>query len=294
MLEKYGYYPCDVIKGESVSRLLEGSYDDWCAARLAAKLGREEDADFFRRRAQCWTNVFDSSLGLVRGRRSDGSWRTPYDPLALGHGAETENDFTEGNAWQYTWHVLQDPEGLVRAMGGVESAVARLDRMFIQETKLVGGGKRHDITGVIGQYVHGNEPSHHVPYFYQYLRRPGRVAEVVRDVFDRLYLPKPDGLCGNDDCGQMSAWYVFSAMGFYPFNPCSGEYVIGAPQVGKVTLHLENGKVFSVVSKSLSRENKYVKTVTLNGVPLAGWKIRHADVMAGGELVFEMTDRSCR
>ena len=294
LLDRYGYYPCDVIRGESVSRTLECAYDDWCAALMAEKLGKSEDAAFFRRRAASWKNVFDPSIGLVRGKRSDGSWRTPYDPLELGHGAENDNDFTEGNAWQYTWHVMQDPEGLIAAMGGPGKTLAQLDRLFTQKTVLLGGGKRHDITGMIGQYVHGNEPSHHIPYFYQYLGRPDRVAEIVREVFDRFYMPKPDGLCGNDDCGQMSAWYVFAAMGFYPFNPCGGEYVLGAPQVEKVTLRCSPSPStftsFTVVARGLSKENKYVKSVTLNGRPITDWKIRHADILRGGELVFEMTN----
>ena len=150
-------------------------------------------------------------------------------------------------------------------------------------------GKVLDVTGLIGQYAHGNEPSHHVAYFYPLAGRPGRTAEVVREVCDRFYRNAPDGLSGNDDCGQMSAWYVFSAMGFYPFNPCGGEYVIGAPQVPKVTLHFgRKSPTFTIVAKNLSKENKYVKSVTLNGKPVTDWKIRHADIMAGGELVFEM------
>ena len=162
-----------------------------------------------------------------------------------------------------------------------------------------------DVTGLIGQYAHGNEPSHHVAYFYQFAGRPDRTAEVVREVFDKFYLPKPDGLCGNDDCGQMSAWYVFSAMGFYPFNPCGGDYVIGAPQVPKVVLHLPGAagtaaphtvgsrvprdRTFTIVAKNFSKENKYVKSVTLNGKPLGSFILKHADIMAGGELVFEMS-----
>ena len=145
---------------------------------------------------------------------------------------------------------------------------------------------------MIGQYVHGNEPSHHVPYLYQSVGRPDRTAEVVREIFDRFYAPKPDGLCGNDDCGQMSAWYVFSAMGFYPLNPCGGEYVLGAPQLPRMVLRLSDRKTFTVTAKNLSKENKYVKSVTLNGKPVEGFILRHADILAGGELVFEMTGRA--
>ena len=287
LLDKYGYYPFDEIKGESVSRTMECAYDDWCAARFAAALGKAEDAAFFSRRAGNWSNVIDRTIGFARGRDSKGNWRDPYDPFAFGHGAGTANDFTEGNAFQYTWHVMQDPEGLIALMGGKDAFVKKLDALFTQEMKVDGPGLVLDISGLIGQYVHGNEPSHHVAYFYPFAGRPDRTAEVVREVFDRFYLPKTDGLCGNDDCGQMSAWYVFSAMGFYPFNPCGGDYVLGAPQVPKVVLNLPGG-TFTVVAKNLSKENKYVKSVTLNGKPLEGFILKHADVMAGGELVFEM------
>ena len=288
LLDTYGYYPFDEIKGESVSRTMECAYDDWCAAQFAAALGKAEDAAFFAKRAGNWSNVIDRTIGFARGRDSKGNWREPYDPFAFGHGAGTANDFTEGNAFQYTWHVMQDPEGLIALMGGKDAFVKKLDALFTQEMKVNGPGLVLDISGLIGQYVHGNEPSHHVAYFYPFAGRSDRTAEVVREVFDRFYLPKTDGLCGNDDCGQMSAWYVFSAMGFYPFNPCGGDYVLGAPQVPKVTVALSGGKKFTVVAHNLSKENKYVKSVTLNGKPLKGFILKHADVMAGGKLVFEM------
>ena len=290
LLDAYGYYPFDEIKGESVSRTLECAYDDWCAGVMAEKLGLSDDAAFFFKRAQNWKNVFDPSLGLVRGKDAKGNWRAPYDPYALGHGAGTANDFTEGNAFQYSWHVMQDVEGLVAAMGGRAKFVAKLDSLFAAPSMTEGMGEVLDVTGLIGQYVHGNEPSHHVIYFYPQVGHPEKAAARVREVFDKFYLPKPDGLCGNDDCGQMSAWYLFSAMGFYPFNPCGGEYVVGAPQVPEAKLKVDGGE-FKVVARSLSRENKYVKSVMLNGKPVTDWKIRHADVVRGGELVFEMEAR---
>ena len=322
LLDKYGYYPFDEIKGESVSRTMECAYDDWCAGMMAEKMGKwgtgngeldkrlKADAEFFFRRSENWRNVFDASIGLVRGKDSRGNWREPYNPYQLGHGDGTANDFTEGNAFQYTWHVMQNPQGLVDAMGGRDVFAKKLDSLFSQPEKVEGAGCVLDVTGLIGQYVHGNEPSHHVIYFYPQVGHPEKAAERIREVFDKFYLPKPDGLCGNDDCGQMSAWYLFSAMGFYPFNPCGGEYVIGAPQVARVTIKLEKGagvgertdvhhsptrtrnsNSFTVVAKNLSPENKYVKSVTLNGKPLTDWKIRHADIMSGGELVFEMAAR---
>ena len=290
--DKYGYYPFDKIRGESVSRTMECAYDDWCAGVMAEKLGHKEDAAFFFKRSAHWKNVFDPSIGFVRGKDTKGNWREPFDPYALGHGADLANDFTEGNAFQYSWHVMQDVSGLVAAMGGKEKFVAKLDSLFKAPSKTEGMGEVLDVTGLIGQYVHGNEPSHHVIYFYPQVGHPEKAAERIREVFDKFYLPKPDGLCGNDDCGQMSAWYLFSAMGFYPFNPCGGEYIIGAPQVPKAQVKVkgegEQWNLFTVVARGLSKENKYVKSVTLNGKPITDWKIRHADIVKGGELVFEM------
>ena len=286
--DRYGYYPFDLIRGESVSRTLECAYDDWCAARMAERFGTSEEVAFFQRRAGYWRNVLDPALGTVRGKDSSGRWREPFDPFALGHGADTANDFTEGNAFQYTWHVMHDPRGLIAALGGTAEFTRRLDALFSQPTSTVGMGTVLDVTGLIGQYVHGNEPSHHVIYFYPQIGRPDAAAERIREVFDRFYLPKPDGLCGNDDCGQMSAWYLFSAMGFYPFNPCGGDYILGAPQVPRVTVRLAGGKTFTVIARGLSRENKYVRSITLNGRRITGCVLRHADILAGGELVFEM------
>jgi predicted alpha-1,2-mannosidase len=286
LYDRCGYYPCDKIRGESVSRTLECGFDDWCAAQFCAALGRGDEARF-RRRAVFWRNLFDPDTRLMRGRMESGSWRTPFDPFSTGHDHNKANDYTEGNAWQYTWHVLQDPQGLVAAMGGPEPFVQRLDSVFSQPEELH-DRPPPDVTGLIGQYAHGNEPSHHIAYFYPFAGRPDRTAEVVREVCDRFYGVKPGDLCGNDDCGQMSAWYVFAAMGFYPFNPCGGDYVLGAPQFPKVMLALPGGKTFTVVAKNLSRENKYVKSVTLNGRPLGGFILKHADIVRGGELVFEM------
>ena len=314
--DKYGYFPCDIIKGESVSRALECAYGDYCAAQYLTAVGRAKEAAFFAKRAQNWKNVFDSSIGFGRGKTSTGKWREPFDPYAFGHGAENDNDFTEGNAFQYSWHVMQDVPGLVAAMGGREKFVERLDSLFT--TKQQGPDTKGDtilldISGMIGQYVHGNEPSHHVIYFYPQVGEPRKAAEKIRDVFDTQYHVGPEGLCGNDDCGQMSAWYLFSAMGFYPFNPCGGEYIIGAPQVPRATLRVcspssksksKSGisnihcspspstfASFTMIAKGLSKDCKYVKSVTLNGKPITGWKIRHEDVVKGGELVFEMEER---
>ena len=288
LLDRYGWYPNDKVTSESVSRLLECTYDDWCAAQMARRLGHAEDAEFFLRRSRSWRNVVDPETHFVRGRDSNGNWTTPFNPLALGRNAGTGSDFTEGNAWQWTWHVLHEPEALIEVVGGKAVAGERLCRLFTLEADESETGTCDDVTGLMGQYCHGNEPSHHVVYLLRYAGLPDRQAELVREVVKEFYKPKPDGLCGNDDCGQMSAWYVFSAMGFYPLNPTSGEYVLGAPQLPKVTVKLRNGRTFTVVAKNLSAENKYVRGVSLNGKPLDGFTIRHEDIMNGGELVFEM------
>ncbi len=287
LLDRYGYYPNDIVQSESVARLLECAYDDWCAGVMAARLGHAEDAEFFMKRAGNWRNVLDPETGFMRGRDSKGAWQTPFSPFALGHDASRKNDFTEGNSWQWTWHVMHDPDGLVAALGGHDRALAKLLSLFEQPEKTADSGFVLDATGLIGQYAHGNEPSHHVVYFFQHLGRGDRTAELVREIFDRFYLAKPDGLCGNDDCGQMSAWYIFSALGFYPFNPCGGEYVLGAPQIPKATVALPGGRTLAIVAKNLSKENMFVKSATFNGKPVDK-TISHADIMSGGELVFEM------
>ena len=292
LYDQYGYYPFDFFKGETVSRTLECAYDDWCAAQMALLCGRNDDAQFFRKRSSYWKNLFDQSIGFARSKSSKGAWREPYDPFAYPSiDAWGEGDFTEGNAFQYSWHVMQDPDGLIEALGGREKFITKLDELFTQPPETRDAVR--DVSGLIGQYVHGNEPSHHVIYFYSLVGHPEKTAERVRDVFDRFYLPKPDGLCGNDDCGQMSAWYLFSAMGFYPFNPCGGDYVLGAPQVKRVELKVKNGgeeHKFVVIANNLSRENKYVKSITLNGKPHSSPILRHSEIVAGGTLVFEMTN----
>ena len=290
MLDRYGYIPFDKVGSESVSRTLEFAYDDWCAARFAEALGEKDDAVFFDRRAHNWTNVFDRTLCLARGRDSKGAWRTPFNPYKLNVGGRGEGakDFTEGNSWQYSWHVMQHPEELVALHGGKAKFAEHLDNLFRLPEKAEGMGFALDATGLIGQYAHGNEPSHHTAYLYQYGGRGDRTAEVVREVCDKFYLPEPDGLCGNDDCGQMSAWYLFTAMGFYPLNPRGGDYVIGAPQLPKMTLSLPDGRRLTIVAKGLSRENKYVGSVTFNGRFVNGFILNHADLLRGGELVFVM------
>lgn len=287
--DKYEYYPFDLVKDESVSRTLEGAYDDYCAARLAQKLGKEEDYHFFMKRAGYYKNLFDPKSRLMRGKDTKGNWREPFDKFALSHAGTAGGDYTEGNAWQYTWHVLHDVDGLINLMGGKEAFIVKLDSLFFLQSDTKSTGFTGDVTGLIGQYAHGNEPSHHVVYMYTLVGEQWRTVELVREIFDKFYLPKPDGLCGNDDCGQMSAWYMFSALGFYPVDPVSGDYVLGAPQIPKATIRLLNGKSFTVIAQNYSSANKYVKSVMLDGSEITN-TISHKQIMDGGTLVFEMID----
>ncbi|MCD7974044.1 MAG: GH92 family glycosyl hydrolase [Candidatus Azobacteroides sp.] len=290
MYDQYGYFPFDLVKEESVSRTLECAYDDYCAALLARKLGKEEDYEFFLKRSGYYKNLFDPDTKLARGKDSKGNWRNPFDRYHLSHAGTAGGDYTEGNAWQYTWHVQQDVDGLVELMGGKEAFATKLDSLFVLEKEVEQTGFVGDVTGLIGQYAQGNEPSHHVIYLYTLVGKNWRTAELVREIFDKFYLPKPDGLCGNDDCGQMSAWYMFSAMGFYPVNTVNKQYVIGAPQIPEIKISLPGNKTFTVIAHNLSEQNKYVKTITYNGVEINDFIITYDQIMAGGVLEFEMMD----
>ena len=261
--------------------IMEDGYDDWCASELARRAGDAAGAAFYRDRANDWTNFYDKSTGYIRGKCNTG-WVTPFDPFD-----QYARGYCEGSAAHWSWHVLHDPERLVAAHGGREQAFVDLEKIFRAPEKLPGQRIRYECTGPVGQHAHGNEHCQHVPYFYALLGHPERTAEIVREICERHYKPTPRGICGNEDCGQMSAWYVFSASGFYPFSPASGEYVLGAPQVKKAVFAI-GGKTFTVVAKNLSKANRYVKSVTLNGHPLAGCKLHHADLASGGTLEFEM------
>lgn len=288
LLDQYGYYPCDKVKSESVSRLLESSFDFWCAAKLADHLGKADRAEFYRRRALLVTNVFDRTTGFFRARDAKGDWTVPFDPCRLGHGKIRPNPYTEGNAWQYSWHLLQDSGLLMDLMGGREAFVAKLNALFTTRSASVSAESDtlfRDVTGLIGQYAHGNEPSHHVAYLYACAGCPERTAERVAEICRRFYGPGCDGLCGNDDCGQTSAWYLFACYGFYPVNPCGGEFVLGLPQVREAELHFENGKALRISVRGELTKDGRICSVSLNGRPLDG-VVRYADIMAGGELTF--------
>lgn len=284
---KYGYLPTDLIKSESVSSTLESVYDDYAAADMARLMGKKADYAYFAKRANFYKNLFDKQTKFMRPRLSDGSWKTPFNPSDVAHAESVGGDYTEGNAWQYTWHVQHDVPGLIKLFGGEKPFLNKLDSLFTLELVT----SQNDVTGLIGQYAHGNEPSHHVAYLYAMAGRPSRTQELVREIFDTQYHPTVDGLCGNDDCGQMSAWYMLSAMGFYPVNPVSAQYVFGAPQMPSITLHLQNGKTFTMIAEGLSEENKYVDTITLNGRRYNKSYISHDDIIRGGKLVFKMTSK---
>ena len=281
---KYGYFPTDLTEAESVSSTLESVYDDYAAADMAKRMGKEEEAAYFAKRADYYKNLFDPSTKFMRPKKADGTWKSPFNPSQVGHSESIGGDYTEGNAWQYTWHVQHDVPGLIALFGGEEAFLQKLDSVFTVKLETT----QADVTGLIGQYAHGNEPSHHVAYLYTLAGRPERTQELIRQIFDTQYLPKPNGLCGNDDCGQMSAWYMFSAMGFYPVNPVSGEYVFGAPQFPKFTLHLADGKTFTILAEGLSEEHKYIDSITLNGKPYTKSYITHEDILKGGTLVYKM------
>ncbi|MDR1683070.1 MAG: GH92 family glycosyl hydrolase [Candidatus Symbiothrix sp.] len=288
--DKYGYYPFDLVSIESVSTTLESGYDDYCAAQLAKKLGKTDDYEFFMKRSAYYKNLFDPETKMMRGKDSKGQWRTPFNPFALSHGGSIGGDFTEGNSWQYTWHVMQDINGLADLMGGKDAFAAKLDSLFAVEAPAEDLGTVSDVTGLIGQYAQGNEPSHHAIYLFSQIGKPQRTAELVRQVFDSFYQPRPNGLCGNDDCGQMSAWYLFGAMGFYPLNPVLGEYVLGAPQLPEITIQVAENKTFKVIAKNISKDNKYVKSIRLNGQEWTQSSIDYKQIREGGVLEFEMTN----
>jgi predicted alpha-1,2-mannosidase len=275
---------------QSVSKVLEYAYDDSCIARLAKALGKNDVAEKYAKRSQNWENVFDPSTGFMRGKNADGSWVTPFGKKE--QDSINFNEYTEANAWQYNFFVLHDVPGLIAKLGGDEKFAARLDEMFDTKETIPNLASIPDVTGVIGMYSHGNEPDHHVAYLYNYAGQPWKTQTRVRQICSELYTNTPDGICGNDDCGQISAWYVFTAMGFYPVDPVSGIYILGSPLFDKVTLRLDSkfakGREFTVTAKNNSPANPYIQSATLNGQPITRSWISHEEITGGGELVLTM------
>jgi predicted alpha-1,2-mannosidase len=284
-----GYVPIDE-EGEAASKTLEYAFDDWTIARVAQAMDREDVADTLFKRATSWRNTFDPATGFMRARKRDGSFREPFDPTTSGYGS----DYTEGNAWQYSWYVPQDIAGLAQAHGGEDKLLARLDQVFDAKVDPKIFAHMEDITGLIGWYAHGNEPSHHVAYLYAAAGQPWRTQQRLGGIMKSQYAPRPDGLAGNDDLGQMSAWYVFTALGFYPVAPGSNEYIIGRPFLPRATLNLPNGKHFTVIAEGLDDAHPYIERALLNGKPLQRAFLRHEEILAGGELRFTMQAESNR
>ena len=279
-----GYIPCDKVGG-SVSQGLEFAYNDWLIAQMMKEHNRKDLYDKYMELSRNYRNYFDPETKLMRGRLSDGSWITPFDPASV----QRPSNYVEGNAWQWAWFVPQDVEGLMELVGGQKSFEAHLDTLFTTSSELTGDpNAAADVTGMIGQYAHGNEPSHHIPYLYNYAGAPRKTQALVDHILRTLYHNDPNGLSGNEDVGQMSAWYALSAMGFYSFCPGRPVYEIGRPMFDKVTIHLEGGKDFVIRTKNNSVENKYIRSMKLNGEDLAEPRFSHFDLMKGGELIFEM------
>jgi len=281
---KLGYAPIDK-EPEAASKTVEYAYDDWTIARMAKDMGQADVAATFEKRASYWRNSFDTKTGFLRARKSDGTYREPFNPTAINYGS----DYTEGNAWQYSWFAPQDLGGIVKALGGDAATVKKLDAMFDFDNSKIDYSHAEDIAGLIGQYIHGNEPSHHVAYMYDYAGAPWRTQARLTQIINSQYKPTPDGLSGNDDLGQMSAWLMFTSLGFYPVTPASNEYAIGRPFVDKAALNLPNGKRFTVRAEGMADARPYVAKVTLNGKPLTRAFLKHDEIVAGGELVFTMS-----
>lgn len=281
--EEYGYMPQNK-QNVSVSITMEQAFDDWCVAAVAKKLGKTEDYERFIKRSEFYRNLFNPATGFFQPKDDKGNWIEPFDPLSY------ENPcFVEGNAWQYMWFVPHNPQGLIDLFGGVKPFIKKLNENFtLTETS---GEINGNASAFIGQYAHGNEPSHHTVYLYNFAGQPWRTQELVEQVRSSFYNPTPCGYAGNDDCGQMSAWYIFSALGFYPFNAGSAEYVIGTPLFQKAVLHMPNGKDLVINAPRKSDKAIYVKSVKLNGKKITDWKLTHQQLMEGGTLDFTMSEK---
>ncbi|MGC4103879.1 GH92 family glycosyl hydrolase [Ferruginibacter sp.] len=282
-VKQLGYIPADSLV-ESVSMGMEYAIADWGIAQMAKRMGKKEEYEYFSKRAENYKNYFDATTKFVRGRVGQNAWRTPFSPFITRH---MKDDFSEGNAWQYTWLAPQDVEGLIALLGGEKAFTEKLDSLFTVKGDM-GKEASNDITGLIGQYAHGNEPSHHIAYLYSFAGQPWKTADKIRYILDSLYFDKPSGLCGNEDVGQMSAWYVLSSLGIYQVNPSNGVFVLGSPVMDEATLNFNNGKAFHITVKNNSKTNKYIQSVTLNGTAYTKLYLLYKDIISGGELSITM------
>lgn len=282
-LKELGFIPSDK-ENEAVAKALEYCISDWCIAQMAKRMGKVEDYKVYSARAEYYKKYFDKQTNFMRGRMSDYSFRTPFDPF---HSVHRQNDYTEGNAWQYTWLVPHDPKGLIALFGNEEAFVSKLDSLFMIKGDL-GEQASPDISGLIGMYAQGNEPDHHVPYLYSFAGYPWKTAEKVHRICKELFTDKPDGICGNEDCGQMSAWYIMSTIGFYPVNPANGLFVFGSPAFEKVVLDVGGRRKFTIRAINHTVDNIYIQSARLNGKPYLYSYIKYQDIMKGGELELVM------
>jgi predicted alpha-1,2-mannosidase len=288
LYNQFGYYPFDKLDNEAVSRTLESGFDDWCVAQMASHLGDKKTETIFNKRANYYKNLFDSETKLFRGKDSNGNWRTPFDPLTATSPMNNPGDYTEANAWQYFWTPTQyDINGIKNLLGGTAEFTKKLDDFFTIES--LNPNKFLGQEAMIGQYAHGNEPSHHIVYLYAFSETPKVGQKYIHKIINEFHNNTPDGMIGNDDCGQMSAWYILSTLGFYPVNPASGEFVLGSPQVKKARLYIKNNKTFTIEATHFSSENNCQENPKLNNTVLSRPYLTYAEIMAGGTLNFQMT-----
>ncbi|CAN5554072.1 GH92 family glycosyl hydrolase [soil metagenome] len=288
-VKSLGYIPADSMT-ESVAKGMEYAIGDGCIALMAKRMGLQKDYEYFSARAAYYKNYFDSTTQFVRGRVGKDSWRQDFSPFVSRH---MKDDFSEGNAWQYTWLAPHDVPGLIQLLGGEKKFIKKLDSLFVVSGDM-GKEASNDITGLIGQYAHGNEPSHHITYLYGYTSQPWKTAQKVRFIMDSMYTVKPDGIIGNEDAGQMSAWYVMSALGFYPVHPAGGIYIFGSPAINKAVINVGNNKTFKVTVINNSASNQYIQSVTLNGNTYTKTYLLHTDIINGGEVIIKMGNRPSR
>jgi predicted alpha-1,2-mannosidase len=290
MYNQYGYYPFDKLDNEAVSRTLESGYDDWCVAEMAKKLGNNEIETIFIKRAKYYQNIFDTESTFFRGKDSKGNWRTPFDPFIATSPLNNPGDFTEANAWQYFWTPTQyDINGVTKLLGGTNNFTQKLNDFFT--TEAVNPNRFLGQEAMIGQYAHGNEPSHHIIYLYTYSNEPKKGHQYIHKVIHEFHNNTPDGMIGNEDCGQMSAWYILSTLGFYPVNPANGEFVLGSPQVKKATIHLSNNKSFIIQSHNFSEQAIFNEARFLNGNKIINPFVTYQEIMNGGNITFNMTTK---